>query len=262
MKGVAVISIHDVAPATFDRSRWLLDTVERVDLRASLLVIPGPFGGHTVGDAPDFTRWLLAAEQRGHEVVVHGWEHRAVDDPASTVTGTRRVINRLVARGCAEFGALGFDEAAHRARSGLDALRAIGASPIGFTPPGWLISNPASWALREAGFEYTTTRPAVHDLRDGRRLEVPAYAQRSQSLLTRPGATVVESIVRSRLATGRSVRLALHPADADHARLRASTGSLVVAIASSRARPMVYADLVDGARSTIPRRMHVPNGGR
>ncbi|GAA3076191.1 hypothetical protein GCM10020000_71960 [Streptomyces olivoverticillatus] len=56
----------------------------------------------------------------------------------------RRLLNAVLARGCAEFCALDERAARGRLESGLAALASAGIVPRGFTPPGWLAS-PAPW---------------------------------------------------------------------------------------------------------------------
>ncbi len=82
---VAVISIHDVAPSTLPACQRLLDLVEGIEATASLLVVAGPWQRPSIADSPHFGPWLRNAEARGHEIVVHGWEHRAVADPAGRI---------------------------------------------------------------------------------------------------------------------------------------------------------------------------------
>ncbi|NCZ90931.1 MAG: DUF2334 domain-containing protein, partial [Actinobacteria bacterium] len=62
-----VVSVHDVAPATFERSVRILKILESRGVRASLLVIPGYWQDHGPVTNDDFARWLREAECRGHE---------------------------------------------------------------------------------------------------------------------------------------------------------------------------------------------------
>ncbi len=246
-----VISIHDVAPASFEPSRRLVELVEAIGARASLLVIPGRWRGRDLRGSADFVSWLRDAEVAGHEVVVHGWEHVAVRDHRTTVRAGRRAVNRVRTRGCAEFSSLGAEEARRRAGDALRTLVDVGTEPVGFTPPGWLASAAAMWMLRDLGFDYTTSRNAIHDLSDGRRIDVPAYCQRAASPLARPGATAVERIVRSRLGGRRPVRIALHVDDLAHPRLARSAETLLAAVAASEVVPVVYRDVVRSTRIAV-----------
>ncbi|MEO1055844.1 MAG: polysaccharide deacetylase family protein [Actinomycetota bacterium] len=248
---IAVISIHDVAPATLPACQRLLDLVETIDATASLLVVAGPWREPSIDDSAHFGPWLRSAEARGHEIVVHGWEHRAVNDPAGRTGRTRRIGDRLIARGCAEFGALGRDEALRRSAAGLSVLTGLGTSPIGFTPPGWLASPDAEQALAAVGFEYTTTRTAVIDLVRNRRVEIPALSHRSASPLAGVAARTIMAIGAHRCRHGDPVRLALHPPDVLDVRLATATEQLIDVIGASTLVPITYDRLVAAHRDRL-----------
>lgn len=245
---VAVVSIHDVAPATRDECAHLLSLVEQRGTRVSLLVVPGPWRDSGIGGDADFVAWLRDASDRGHEVVAHGWEHRSVDDPSCRPHLGRRAAERLLTRGCAEFAALGHDEAARRARWSLDALRALGFSPTGFVAPGWSLSAAASEALRSVGFGYTTTRTAVVDYREPKSIAVPAVCHRPGSALSMLAARMVVAVVEMRCRDRRSIRLALHPDDVHDDRLDRATRRALEALVASPLALMTYAELVDACR--------------
>ncbi|HSM66232.1 MAG TPA: polysaccharide deacetylase family protein [Ilumatobacteraceae bacterium] len=245
---VAVVSIHDVAPATRDECTHLLSLVERLGARASLLVVPGPWRLPVVGDDVDFIGWLRRAEAAGHEVVAHGWEHRSVHDPTTRHHLGRSAGERLLTRGCAEFAGLGHDEAARRAGWSLDALRTLGFSPVGFVAPGWSLSAAASEALRSVGFGYTTTRTTVVDYLEPKTIPVPAVCHRPRSALSMLAARMVVAVVEMRCRERRSIRLALHPDDVHDGRLDRATVRALDVLASSSLELMTYVELVDACR--------------
>jgi predicted deacetylase len=251
---VAVVSLHDVAPATFEQSRHWLDRVEAHDLRATLLVVPGPWRSPGVASNPAFVAWLRAAHARGHEVSLHGWEHRGVDMESAITRGrsmtaaAARRYGQLMARGCGEFHTLGRFEAKRRLRLGLEALGTIGLHPTGFTPPGWLISSDSLVALRQLGFRYTTTQWSVIDLHGGRTLRIPALSQRPASPVADVAATFVRHAVEHRAQRGRAVRVALHPDDLAEQALVTSTERVLLTLSaaarSRRLRVVTYIELV------------------
>lgn len=244
-----VISLHDVAPATHAESVHLLDQVEQIGARASLLVIPGPWREPHLTDDAAFVRWLDAARSRGHEIVAHGWEHRAVTDPTWRPVAVRRIAERLLTRGCAEFAALGQAESVERAQRSMQTLHSIGLRPTGFVAPGWSMSPAVPQALLAARFDYTVTRLGVVDLRTSRTLPIPAVCHRPDSPLSASAARMVAAVVRDRCRSGRSIRLALHPADVHDDRLDRANDQALGAIGSSRHTVMTYADLVESCRA-------------
>ncbi|HYN35031.1 MAG TPA: polysaccharide deacetylase family protein [Ilumatobacteraceae bacterium] len=247
-----VISIHDVAPATRAECSALLATVERVGARASLLVISGPWREPMAANDPAFVEWLLAAESRGHEIVAHGWEHRAVSDPALHVGVVRRLGERLLTRGCSEFAALGAEEASVRACKALVELRLLGADPTGFIAPGWSMSGEALSVLGPAGFGYTTTRLTVIDLDEPKSLPIPAVCHRPKSVLTMLAARMLVSVVALRCREQRSIRLALHPDDIHDPRLVRATEQAIETLAASALQLMTYAELIAACRRGPP----------
>ncbi|MEI6496663.1 MAG: polysaccharide deacetylase family protein [Actinomycetota bacterium] len=247
-----VVSVHDVAPATFDESREWVQLLDHYGICATLLVVPGPWESDGLQSSPAFIDWLHKAASKGHEVSLHGWEHRGVADPngpgvASPWAVTRRSYGRMIARGCGEFHNLGRVEAKRRLRAGLDEMRTAGFEPVGFTPPGWLASHDAIGAMRQLGFAYTTTQWAVLDFIGNRRLPIPALSQRPGSPLTAAAGLANEQIIRRRLRGGRSVRVALHPRDLDHRALIDSTERTFARIDAARfagVHAVTYCDLV------------------
>lgn len=242
MPPTCIVSIHDVAPATFERCRRLLALCEESGVRATLLVVPGPWKSMRLHDHLEMQRWLDGAAARGHEISLHGWCHE------STFIGGEanlrsRITNRVLARGCGEFADLTCDEATLLLEKGLKVMADVGHHPVGFTAPGWLLSNGARQALIDLGFAYTTTHLGVEDLRSRRTLRVPALCQRPDSVLTAVGAHLIRRMLVSRVVHGQPVRLALHPADIATDDLRYVTHSLIQVMGS---RPTTtYAELVD-----------------
>jgi predicted deacetylase len=247
--GAAIVSIHDVAPATLDESRHLLALVEQLGARSSLLVVPGPWRDPVVDDAPEFVAWLHDAAARGHEVVAHGWEHRRVDDAAARPHVGRRLAERILTRGCAEFSALGHEEATRRGRRSVATLEALGFSPTGFVAPGWSMSAAATDALRSIGVGYTTTRTAVIDFVEPKSITVPAVCHRPGSAVSMLAARMVVAVVEMRCRERRSIRLALHPDDVHDDRLDRATRRALDALAASPLDLMTYGALVASCRT-------------
>lgn len=241
-----VVSLHDVAPATWEESRRLLGAVEARGMQCSILVVPGPWRGVGMGAVPGFARWVCGAVERGHEPILHGWSHEATVDGVMTSRPLRRWAGRVATRGCAEFLALGGPEARRRLEAGLETLARHGLAVDGFTPPGWWASPETDAALGELGFRYTTTRRSVLDLVSNRRIDVSAVCQRPGSPLTRVGARVVQGLVARAVSSRDPLRVALHPDDLHDPRLDGATDRLLDVCASA-ATSLTYSQLVDGA---------------
>lgn len=233
-----VVSIHDVHSSTSERSLELLDMVRRRGIRATLLVVPGPWRGRALADDPALIRRLSAAAADGYELALHGWRHEP-----GTRAATRNTRNRVMARGCAEFCDVDLDTARELVGRGVEEMERHGWSPIGFTPPGWLASDAAVDALYEAGFAYTTSHLTVTDLWHDREFRIPAVCQRPDSTLSGVGSWFTRRMLVRHVVQHRPIRLALHPADLDDPRTRDATiATLDIAACRTTAS---YADLLD-----------------
>ena len=217
-----LVSLHDVAPSSFDQSRTMLDLTESNDLCATLLVVAGPWNGQRADHHDGFGEWARQASSRGHEVALHGWDHRRVDDVDGPSSLARRAIGAATARGCDEFWLLGDREAKRRLHRSLDVLHRIGLRPTGFTPPGWLASPGTVRAARDVGLAYRTSHRGIHDLRADRHLVAPALSSRPHSRFTDAAAQIIERMAITQLSLGATVRLALHPDDLDDHRIMRS----------------------------------------
>jgi len=247
-----VVSLHDVAPGSAGQSMRWLSIVERYGLRASLLVVPGPWRNGSLATDASFASWLRAARDRGHELSLHGWEHRATAHRSDSRHATVRhsLVGNVLARGCQEFWQLGTREADRRIGAGLEVLSNAGIEVDGFTPPGWLASPETVEVLRARGFLYTTTQWSVINLRDGRSLPISALSQRPGSVLTRAAAATNERIALRRLTRGLPLRLALHPDDLADRQLVSSVHRILDSAVINQTQSTTYAELVN-ARSPI-----------
>lgn len=215
-----VVSVHDVSPATADQTaRWCADA-DSLGIPVSLLVIPGPWRGGSIADAPDYADVLRARVAGGDEIVLHGWLHQAGPEGGLV----RRTVGRAVARGAAEFAALDAVQARQRLSHADEVMRSVGLSAQGFTPPGWLASPGSVQALSAAGFRYLTTHRGLWHLPERRLHRGFALSNRPVGGVTEwLGAAMMQAGARRSAAHGGVVRLALHPDDLSRPRLRDTT---------------------------------------
>jgi predicted deacetylase len=236
---VLVVSVHDVAPASAEQAtRWWSD-VDDLGIPVSQLVIPGPWRGMSLADAPDLARALAARVRRGDEIVLHGWRHAAGPEGP----WPRRAVARFVARGAAEFAALSVAQARERLQAGRAALDSAALPADGFTPPGWLASPGAVKALSDEGFTYLTTHRGLHDLRTRRTRWGFALSHRPGGAGERLGAAVMHAWARRTVARGGLVRIALHPDDLSRPALRDATLRCIEAVLAAGSRATTYGAL-------------------
>jgi predicted deacetylase len=239
-----VVSVHDVSPATGDQtSRWCADA-DALGVPVSLLVIPGPWRGSQLADAPDYGRVIQRRVDRGDDVVLHGWTHRAGREG----TRWRRAVGQLVARGAAEFAAIDEQEAAGRLAAGRAVLTSMGLATDGFTPPGWLASPGSVRALTRAGFRYVTTHWGLLPLQGGRLRRGFALSHRpSGGVAEQVGVALMRTSARRSAVAGGLVRIALHPDDLSRPGLRDATLRSIETVLAAGGRAVTYSQLAQGA---------------
>jgi len=250
-----MVSVHDIAPGTAAQSAYWLSALEARSIPATLLLVPGPWRGASLVSDPRLAEDLLAAQDRGHELALHGFYHIATHGSGSL---WRRGMAQVLARGAAEFATLSEGEARARINAGLEELADVGVEPVGFHPPGWLVSPESIRALRRSGLRYYSTHLAVHSFAgpDGTsgaaaelRLAAPALSHRPGGIGERLGVRMMTEAARRFARNGGAFRIALHPDDLARPGLREATLRAIDEALDLGARPMTYAAALGLPRS-------------
>lgn len=217
---VLCVSIHDVAPATWDECARLAQALRAVaDLPLTWLVVPQYH--RAGGDAARMEAGLERALARGDELVLHGFTHLDTA-PRGPGLGERFLRGTYSIEG--EFAALPAVEAARRIQRGLDWFAERGWPVRGFVPPAWLMGEGAWEALHGFDFDYTTTWKHFHLLRGGSRgsgsaLLSPSLVYAARNRSGRLASPLLADLLALALARRPLIRLGLHPPDVRHPRL-------------------------------------------
>lgn len=254
--GPVLVSIHDIGPGTAAQTmRWLSDLDAR-GIPATLLLVPGAWRGRRLAEDRELVEAMLEAGARGHELALHGLHHQAVRGQGPM---WRRGAAQVLARGAAEFATLPEEQATARLQNGLDELASVDITPLGFHPPGWLISPGGVKVLRSFRFRYYSTHLAVHPIAhddvEGSeqapvRIAAFALSHRPGGLGEQLGVRIMTSSARRHARAGRPFRIALHPDDLARAGLREATLRAIDEAVELGVRPTTYAQLV--ARTLHP----------
>lgn len=217
------VSIHDVSPAWSAEVDLALSYCEDVGVRPALLVVPNFHARWPLAEHPEYAARLRSLQERGHEIYLHGFFHKAGLSAAAPgedgkPAGLRRAFaQRVQSGGEAEMSDVSRAEAIRRLDDGERVLREAGLRIDGYVAPAW--SMPA-WLvpmLRERGYRFFEDHTHVYGARDRRASLVLNYASRTRGKL-------ISSVAFCRLARPlRRVlptRVAIHPADMKHALLR------------------------------------------
>lgn len=205
------VSLHDVSPAFEPEVERMLELCHARGSRPALLVVPDYHGRAPLGDAPEFVDRLRALAASGHEILLHGFFHRAeASDPSGAAT--RFFRQRVVSAGEAEFASLEPAEAARRLDDGARVLAECGLSASGFVPPAWSMGPGVLELLAERGYRYTEDHLFVYDPASRRRRPsvVLNFASRSPGRLF---STVAYCRVAKYARAALPARVALHPGD-------------------------------------------------
>ncbi|MBQ5950323.1 polysaccharide deacetylase family protein [Massilia sp. ST3] len=250
------VSIHDVAPATWDECRRLAAAIREVaDIPLTWLVVPAYH--RAGGDGAAMRAGLDAMLARGDELCLHGYTHL---DTAPRGRGWRERFLRGTYSREGEFAALTEEEAASRLRLGLDWFAAQGWPVSGFVPPAWLMGEGAWRAVRRFGFAYTTTFTRFHVLGGSAAGQDPdprlspfspslVYTARNRS--GRIVSPLVAGLAAAWLARAPLIRLSLHPPDVRYPRLLRHAQQTVERLLAHRT-PMTKAAFARLLTSTVP----------
>jgi predicted deacetylase len=205
------VSIHDVAPATWDDCARLRAAVRAVaDVPLTWLVVPRFHGSED--ESPLMQAQLSAAVARGDELALHGYTHL---DLAPAASGLRsRFLRGVYTQREGEFAALAEGEARRRIELGLDWFARQGWNASGFVAPAWLLGEGAWRALRSFPFVYTTTFSRFHLLPGS--VWSPSLVYTARNRAGRWFSPRAVDAGAALLARAPLVRLSLHPRDAHY----------------------------------------------
>jgi predicted deacetylase len=205
------VSIHDVAPATWDDCARLRAAVRAVaDIPLTWLVVPRFHGSED--ESPLMQAQLSAAVARGDELALHGYTHLDLAPPAHGLRS--RFMRGVYTQREGEFAALAEGEARRRIEMGLDWFARQGWNASGFVAPAWLLGEGAWRALRTFPFVYTTTFSRFHLLPGARSVWSPSLVYTARNRAGRWLSPRALDAGAGLLARAPLIRLSLHPRDA------------------------------------------------
>jgi predicted deacetylase len=235
-----VVSVHDVTPPSWSRVERMLDALSRVGVvRRSLLVVPNFQGRWPIDQDEAFCAALSRLRRNGDELVLHGYEHVGVGEPQGAAA---RFKNRWFTDGEGEFLSLDYAAARDRIERGLAIIWRADLAVNGFVAPAWLINPAALRAVRDCGFEYTTSYFSLSDLPATRSHLAP-------NLVFGPGrlnedfGIAIQQRLSGWMSRSRIVRVTLHPPCIDHPHRFNRILSMIDGLLVGRT-PTTYLDLL------------------
>lgn len=207
-----IVSLHDVAPTTWETTRRILSELHQRGIRAcSLLVVPDYHRrGSSMQDRP-FVEWLRELEEAGNEVVLHGYFHQRPRRPGESLFN--QFVTRIYTQDEGEFFDLGYEESKRRITAAREEFEAAGLKPHGFIAPAWLLGSEAERAARDAGMEYTTRIGSVIDLRSGDTFSSRSLVYSVRNEWRRQASLCWNAALAQLSRTQSLVRFSIHPLD-------------------------------------------------
>jgi uncharacterized protein len=213
-----IVSLHDVAPSTWDVSRQIVTELQQRGIRTCcLLVVPDYHHSGSSMQNASFVAWLRDLEQAGNEIVIHGYFHQRPRRAEESVVG--QFITRIYTQDEGEFYDLAYDEAKRRIDTARQEFEAAGLKPRGFVAPAWLLGLDAERAARDAGMEYTTRLTSVLDLRSGDTFASRSLVYSVRNEWRRCASLCWNGLLAQIARSEPLTRFSIHPVDYGHAQI-------------------------------------------
>ena len=239
------VSLHDVAPATWQHCQNVMDAVREVaEIPMTLLVVPAYHGQCSA--QPQFEDVMGKQLAAGHELALHGYFHLDEGAPGGITDWFRR---RIYTAGEGEFCALSEQEAGERLTLGRRWFEANGWPLSGFVAPAWLLGSGAHRALKARNdLQYTSTLTQLIVLPEAHTIHAPCLTYSVRQAWRRP-ASVAWNTLLSRVTRQTPVlRIGLHPHDAESKSVRLSWQRLLARALTDRTA-VTKAQFIRGWRS-------------
>ena len=235
-----IVSLHDVAPTTWEEARRIIAELQQCGIRAcSLLVVPDYHRHGSSMQNRSFVEWVRELEDAGNEVVLHGYFHQRPRRAGDSLFN--QFLTRIYTQDEGEFFDLGYEEAKRRITSAREEFEAAGLKPHGFVAPAWLLGSEAEQAARDAGMEYTTRIGSVIDLRSGDTFGSRSLVYSVRNEWRRQVSLCWNAALAQVSRTQSLVRLSIHPVDYSYPAIWKQIRNFLTAMQSDRS-PTTYHD--------------------
>lgn len=206
------IAIHDVSPATWAASEYLLNALREVaPFPATLLVVPRYHRGTPAMVDPAFCARMSDRLTQGDELALHGFLHLD-DQPVNGMID--RIRRHVYTAGEGEFSSLSEALATERLNLGIRWFESQGWPLHGFVAPAWLMS-PGVWqALKALPFRYTTTLRRIYALPSCESMSAPSLVYSVRGAWRRAVSRQWVGALAKAQRKASFLRFGLHPADA------------------------------------------------
>lgn len=239
-----VVSIHDVAPPFEEAVRSQIEALRGIGVdRLVLKVVPDWHGEYPLDNQGGLVKLLRDMVDSGSEIVLHGWQHRAVGSLRGSWEQCTR--GKLFAGGAAEFLALNREQATQAVSLGQEMLARCGLAPAEtFCPPGWLINEEALQGVRDAGIGHVIRMMSIEDLSSPQSTPAPSFGHMGVGGMQELGVRMMGARVRRSLGDKKVARVYLHPQTNHQDQFQERTFRDIAKLLSEDRQPATYRDLL------------------
>jgi predicted deacetylase len=209
------VSIHDVSPLWSSEVEQCLALCAAAGARPALLVVPNFHARALLTDDARMCSRLRQLQGAGHEIFLHGFEHRApgAGSTLGPLRRVRRVLDqRVLSAGEAELADLPETDGRVRIAAGYQVLEQAGLRVDGFVPPAWARPPWLLDALAAHGCRFTEDHLRVYDPMGGKARATALFNWASRSP-ARAWLTVAYCRLTLPARNLLPARIAIHPAD-------------------------------------------------
>lgn len=248
MKGPSlVVSLHDVTSATWDRvRRQLTDLTSWGVSRMSFLTVPNYHGRERLDEDSRLGIELRKLQDKGHEMVLHGWSHQIHETSMERARGGTRIwfYENFYTSGEAEFLNFHHTEARIWMEKGIGLLEGMGLRPCGFIAPAWLMGPGAISAARDLGLLYTNTISRLIRVKDEQSWETRSCVWSTRARWRRNASLIWNRWLFNHLAESNPLRISLHPGDLEYPAVWKQIENMVKTALAVR-KPVTYAEWIN-----------------
>ncbi len=204
----AIISIHDVMPATLAKTQYIIDRLSP-GCRTNLLLLVVPGQPWTTTGIAQLRRW----EHEGLILTGHGWTHAARD-----INGWyHRLHSLLVSRRAAEHLSLTEQEIEALMCRNSDWFAEHGLRvPDYYVPPAWALGRVNGIALARTPFKYLETTSGIVNLATSEKRRLPLVGFEADTVSRQFALGAFNKLNEMASVKRRPLRIAIHPFDFDY----------------------------------------------
>lgn len=198
------MSVHDASPKFQKELEIIFDKLKEIKIKnKSIAIVPNWGYKWDIRKYPRFIWLMKKQEKEGWELLLHGYTH----------SHPKYVPWYNIFFGIKEgweFYALNYDETKQLILKGLKIFEEVfGFKPIGFIPPNWRLSKKGYKAIKDLGFDYTTSLRHIKWF-DKRWEKIPVFFK-CISEYSLPNKVL--NLFNNRTIKQTKIRLVIHPHD-------------------------------------------------